>query len=63
MTKEEKEAHALYTVANAALLAFFQMRDNKQSEAFETLEDAYIYASHHLKDVFPILLDYDDSMQ
>lgn len=60
MTKEEKEAHTLYTVANAALLAFFQMRDNKQSEAFETLEDAYLYASNHLKNVFPIILGDND---
>lgn len=57
MKYNDKEAHALYTVANAALLAFFQMRDNKQSEAFETLEDAYLYASNHLKQLFVVLND------
>lgn len=60
MKYSDSEIHALYTVANAALLAFFQMRDNKQSEAFETLEDAYLYASNHLKDVFSILEQDDE---
>ena len=48
----ENEQKALYTVAHAALLAYLQTQDGNYDEAKETLEDAWQYASHHLKSVF-----------
>ena len=57
MKFDDYEAHCLKHVANAALLAYLQIRDGNKNEAEETLEDAWQYASCHLKQFFEVLND------
>ena len=57
MKFNDSETHCLEHVANAALLAYLQIRDGNKNEAEETLEDAWQYASNHLKQFFEVLND------
>lgn len=53
----DSEIRSLEHLANAALLAYLQIRDGNKNEAEETLEDAWQYASNHLKEFFEVLND------
>lgn len=57
MKFDDSETRCLKHVANAALLAYLQIRDGNKNEAEETLEDAWQYASNHLKHIFEVLND------
>ena len=57
MKFSDSQLRSLEHVANAALLAYLQIRDGNKNEAEETLEDAWQYASNHLKQFFEVLND------
>lgn len=57
MKFNDSQLRCLEHVANAALLAYLQIRDGNKNEAEETLEDAWYYASNHLKHIFEVLND------